>query len=83
VVNELDNCPAVANPDQADADGNGVDDACEMVVDKDPPVTSGGDTPPKATETNTAGGCGIASGGDAGPGILLLGLALMARRRRR
>ena len=29
VANSSDNCPAVANPDQADANNNGVGDACE------------------------------------------------------
>jgi hypothetical protein len=29
VIANLDNCPLVANPTQADADGNGIGDACE------------------------------------------------------
>lgn len=31
VVNSEDNCPDVANPDQADANGNGEGDACEQI----------------------------------------------------
>jgi DNA-binding beta-propeller fold protein YncE len=31
----LDNCPAVFNPDQADANGNGIGNACELLADAD------------------------------------------------
>lgn len=30
IANGVDNCPAVANPDQKDTDGNGIGDACEQ-----------------------------------------------------
>jgi len=32
VADEVDNCPRVSNPDQADSDGNEVGDACEGLV---------------------------------------------------
>ncbi|GIJ23944.1 nidogen-like domain-containing protein [Micromonospora lutea] len=41
----LDNCPAIANPDQADSDGDGVGDACD---DSDDPEPDPGPRPPGA-----------------------------------
>jgi hypothetical protein len=38
VSDDVDNCPLVANPDQADSDGDGLGDACDPCVDFDPPV---------------------------------------------
>ncbi len=35
VVNSIDNCPEVANPDQEDANNNGIGDACEFIEDDD------------------------------------------------
>jgi len=32
ILDSVDNCPAVVNPDQADENGNGIGDACEQIV---------------------------------------------------
>lgn len=37
IPDSQDNCPNVANPDQADSDNNGVGDACEAELDCDKP----------------------------------------------
>lgn len=53
VADSLDNCPNTPNTDQADSNGNGIGDACEL------DTTSG---------TGTSGGGGGGSGGGSGGG---------------
>jgi hypothetical protein len=43
VPNPSDNCPSVSNPDQADADQDGIGDACEAPPPPPPGGCSGGD----------------------------------------
>jgi hypothetical protein len=34
VADDVDNCPDASNPDQADADGDGIGDACVPIVEE-------------------------------------------------
>jgi hypothetical protein len=94
VADCLDNCPATSNPDQRDADGDGVGDACEPAM---PPVPrpGSGDAPPVDTGAATGAvslnqgsgapafpcGYGVATAGVVS--FLTLGAACAVRRRNR
>ena len=72
VADGSDNCVSVANADQVDADGNGTGDACDAPLATDP-----------MPDVDTAAGCAMGHGDASAAWLLLLGLGLVAGRRRR
>jgi len=72
VDDNVDNCPAVSNSDQADSDGNGVGDACEGTTtiadaDSDGVLDADDAFPDDATEQRDTDGDGVGNNGDACP----------------
>ncbi|MEK6643144.1 MAG: thrombospondin type 3 repeat-containing protein [Planctomycetota bacterium] len=75
----VDNCPAVANADQADANGNSVGDLCEPA-----PAPA---TPGLPSDLGTPADCGAGSAGSCGAGVggmlpFLIARQTLRRRRR-
>src|SRR5215210_6813414 len=62
VVDPLDNCPVAANPDQADADGDRIGDACEATPTPAPTLS-----PTLTPSPSTTAQPQIAGPGDTGP----------------
>ena len=67
VNDDADNCPAIANADQADLDGDGLGDACDSDRDGDG-VDNGSDVfPDDPTESVDTDGDGVGDNADAFP----------------
>lgn len=81
VADDIDNCEDVANADQADADGDGVGDACSE-AGGDTGETGGDDTGADGELQISGSACGGCGGGTAGGGLLILALGALFTRRR-
>ncbi len=73
VADGADNCPLIANTDQADSDGDGIGDACEANA-----VLAGGENRGSQGPVITGLDSG---GGSTGPLALIVGILLALRRR--
>ena len=82
ILDHLDNCPSVTNPDQADSDGDGIGDACEVAA-----VPVGGIAELDVVEpiSDSSGPPGAAVAIIAATGVVALAASglLVARRRLR
>ncbi|QIZ85792.1 hypothetical protein HF888_07260 [Bermanella marisrubri] len=69
IPDQTDNCLNIANPDQADLDGNGQGDVCDSDIDGDGVANDSDLFPRDSSETIDTDGDGIGDNGDNCPAI--------------